>query len=125
MPDSEKQPMFFSISTLLTRNLHDVFGENVVDTFESLRTNEDDSIEDKIKALAEIICRAGKHPTAALFVLMGTLENSMEPETFANTAKHVAFTRCAELNLYGMVDAQIVMVEGELLGSNSAHPDGF
>jgi hypothetical protein len=32
----------------------------------------------------------------------------------ANTAKHVAFARCGESNLYGMVDAQIAIVEGEL-----------
>ena len=97
-------------------------GENIVDTFESLRTletNEDDSTEDKIKALAEIICRAGDESTAALFVLMGTLENSIDPETFANTAKQLAFTRCAELNLYGMVEAQIALVEGELFAGNA------
>jgi hypothetical protein len=84
----------------------------------TLETNEDDST-DKIKGLTEIICRAGDKPTAALFVLMGALENSTDPETLANTAKHVAFTRCAELNLYGMVDAQIALVEAELLRSNS------
>ena len=96
-------------------------GENIVDTFESLRTletNEDDSTDDKIKALAEIICRAGHEPAAALFVLMGTLENSTDPETFANTAKHFAFTRCAELNLYGIVDAQIAVLERDLLRSD-------
>ena len=95
-------------------------GENIVDTFESLRTletTEDDSTEDKIKALAEIICRAGDEPAAALFVFMGTIENSSDPETFANIAKHVAFTRCAQLNLYGIVDAQIAVVEDELLGN--------
>src|SRR5678815_2944717 len=44
-------------------------GENVVDTFESLRPplpNEDDSSLGKIEALAEIICRSGDEPTAAL-----------------------------------------------------------
>ena len=101
-------------------------GENIVDTFESLRTletNVDDSTEDKIKVLAEIICRAGDEPAAALLVLMGTLEGSIDPETSAKTAKHIAFTRCVELNLYGMVDAQIAMVEGELLGRLRPHPD--
>jgi len=94
-------------------------GENIVDTFESLRTpetSEDDLTQDKIRALAEIICRAGDEPTAALFVLMGTLENANDPDTFANIAKHVAFARCAELNIYGIVDAQIAAVEGELFG---------
>ena len=36
----------------------------------------------------------------------------------ANTAKHFAFTRCGELNLYGMVDAQIAVLESELLADN-------
>jgi hypothetical protein len=47
---------------------------------------------------------------------MSTLENSQHPKALANTAKHVAFTRCGELNLYGMVDAQIATVEGKVLG---------
>jgi len=46
---------------------------------------------------------------------MGTLQNSTEPEALAHAAKHFAFTRCGELNLYGMVDDQIAVVEGELL----------
>jgi hypothetical protein len=28
--------------------------------------------------------------------------------------KHLAFTRCGELNVNGMVDAQIAMLEGDL-----------
>lgn len=55
---------------------------------------------------------------AALFVLMGTLENSRDPKLLANTAKHFAFTRCSELNLYGMVDAQLPLVEDELLAED-------
>ena len=76
-------------------------------------TNEDDSRE-KIEALAEIICGAGDQSAAALFVLMGRLQNSADPKVLANTAKHFAFTRCGELNLFGMVDAQIAVVESEL-----------
>jgi len=45
-----------------------------------------------------------------MFVLMGTLQNSTHSKVLANTAKHFAFTRCSELNLYGMVDAQIAVV---------------
>ena len=48
-------------------------------------------------------------------VLMGILENSTHPKLLANTAKHFAFTRCSESNLYGMMDAQVAVVEGELL----------
>ena len=47
--------------------------------------------------------------------MMGMLENSTHPKVLANTAKHVAFTCCGESNLYGMVDAQTAVVEGELL----------
>jgi hypothetical protein len=48
-------------------------------------------------------------------VLMGTVENSTHPKLLVNTAKHFAFTRCGEANLYGMVGAQIATIEGELL----------
>jgi hypothetical protein len=43
------------------------------------------------------------------------MQNSTEPETIAHTVKHFAFTRCGEFNVFGMVDAQIAVVEGELL----------
>jgi len=92
-------------------------GEPIIDAVDfSLepRSPEDDSSEEKIDALAEIICRANDECAAALFVLMGTLENSTHPKLLANTAKHVAFARCGESNMFGMVDAQIAVVEGEL-----------
>ena len=82
------------------------------------QTNEDDSTREKIEALAEIICGAGDESAGALFVLMGTLENSTHPKVLAHTVKHFAFTRCGELNLFGMVDAQIAAIESELLTSN-------
>jgi hypothetical protein len=65
-----------------------------------------------------MICRAGDEPetkSAALLVLMATLENSKHPKALANSAKHLALTRCSELNLYGLVEAQVATVEGELL----------
>ena len=77
-------------------------------------TNEDDSSE-KIEALAEIICGAGSESAAALLVLMGTLQNSADPTALANTVKHFAFTRCGELNVFDMVDAQIAVLQSELL----------
>ena len=80
-------------------------GEPIIDTID----------KEKIEALAEIICRADEQSAAALFVLMSTLENSTSPQALANAAKHLAFTRCAESNVYGMVDAQIAAFEGELL----------
>ena len=92
-------------------------GERIIDTTEfaiESDTSEDDSYEEKVEALAEIICH-GCDAAAALFVLMGTLENSRDPKLFANTAKHFAFSRCSELNLYGIVDTQLAVVEAELL----------
>ena len=73
------------------------------------------SSEEKIEALTDLICRAGDEPSAALLVLLSTLENSTHPKALANTAKHLAFTRCGELNLYGMVDAQIAVLEDKLM----------
>jgi hypothetical protein len=100
-------------------------GEAIVDTLdfnETLETNNDDSNDERIEALTEIICRAGDEPetkSAALLVLMSTVENSPHPKALANTAKHLAFTRCGELNLFGMVDAQIAVAESELLAGNT------
>lgn len=98
-------------------------GENFVDTFESVRiaeAEEDDLTVTKIEALAEIICRASNEATAALFVLMGLLENYKYPNEVANMAKNFAFTYCTELNLYGMVDAQVAVFEAKVLANNAA-----
>ena len=97
-------------------------GESIIDTIDfsqTPETSEVDLSEDKIEALAGIICRAGDESAAALLVLMGMLENSMQPKVLANTMKHFAFAHCGELNLYGMVDAQIAVLEGELLAGNT------
>jgi hypothetical protein len=96
-------------------------GEAVVDSHGSEEPPEiydDDRDEEKIETLTEMICHAGDEPetrAAALLVLMATLENSAHPKALANAAKHVAFTRCGEFNLYGMIDAQIAVVEDKLL----------
>jgi hypothetical protein len=95
-------------------------GESIADTIDfsqTPETNNDDASEEKIDALAEMICRAGDEPhtkAAALLVLMATLENAAHPKALANTAKHLAFTHCGELNSYGIVDAQIAALEREL-----------
>ena len=97
-------------------------GEDVVETFESLRTPvpiEDESILRKVEALAEIISRSGDEPTAALFILMETLENSTDPRVSATRAKHVAFSHCGELHVYERIDAQLGELEGESLASNT------
>jgi len=96
-------------------------GETIVDTIDFLQTpatSEADSNEDKIRSLTEMICRASddaETKSAALLVLMATLENATHPKALANIAKHLAFARCGELNLNGMVDAQIAVLENELL----------
>ena len=98
-------------------------GERIIDTFElseTLKSDEDDGSQEKIETLVEIICRAGDQPAAALLVLMGTLENSTHPKVLANAAKHLTFTRCAELNLFGIVDAQLAAVESELLACDTS-----
>lgn len=100
-------------------------GESILGTVEFWEipdTNEDDSDDGKIQTLAEIICRAGDEPetkSAALFVLMGALEHSTDPKLLANSAKHFAFSRCADFNLNGMVDAQIEAIESNLLATKT------
>lgn len=100
-------------------------GEPIVDELEleeRHESNNDDSNAEKLEALTEIICRAGDEPetkSAALLVLMSKLENSSHPKALANTVKHLAFTRCGELNLYGMIDAQIAVAEDELFARNT------
>ena len=97
--------------------------ETVVDTTDvsqTAETNEADSSKEKIEALAEIICSAGDESASALLVLMGMLQNSSHPAAVANTAKHFAFTRCGELNVNGMVDAQIAALERELFAGDGA-----
>ena len=95
-------------------------GDAVVDMdFSEFSENSEDAARDeKIHTLAELICRAGDEPetkSAALLVLMATLENATHPKVLANAAKHFAFSRCGELNVCGMVDSQIAVLESELL----------
>jgi len=95
-------------------------GETLVDEAGFLKPSSTD--EEKIEALAELICRAGDEAgtkSAALLVLMSTLENASYPKALANLAKHFAFTRCGELNFKGVVEAQIAVFESELLADNT------
>jgi len=94
-----------------------------VDAGESIVHNAGDlegDNKEKVEALAEIICRAGDEPeskVAALLVLMATIENATDASALVNTAKLFAFTRCVELNCYGIVDTQIAALEKELLAN--------
>lgn len=97
-------------------------GETIIDAdgfLQTPETDEADSSEEKIQTLAEIICRAGDQSSAALLVLMATLENAAHPKAIANKVKHFAFTCCGELNLCSMVDAQVEVLERELFAANS------
>ena len=92
-------------------------GEPIIDN-SPWETSEEISTEEKLDRLAEMLCQVGGQPAikaAALLVLMSTLENSTDAKVPANHVKHVAFTRCGELNCYGMVDAQIAAIQSELL----------
>lgn len=94
-------------------------GEEVAQNLQELDTDEDDPSDEKIAALAELMCRRGDEAavkSAALVVLMSALENAKHPRALANTAKHVAFTRCSEFNFCGLIEAQIPVFEGEILG---------
>ena len=96
-------------------------GECIVDNIVAADAPEDESPEQKVEALAEMICQGDDHGTraAALLVLLAALENAGDSKSLANTAKHCAFTRCAEMNVYGMVDVQVAMLERELFTHNS------
>ena len=93
-------------------------GEPIIDDSHLLKPTATLSTEEKLERLAEMICDAGAQPetrSAALLVLMSTFESSTNPKVLANHIKHVAFSRCAGLNCYGMVDAQVAAIEDELL----------
>lgn len=100
-------------------------GETIIDGdgfLQTLAPDDDDASDERIEALAELICRAGDDPattSAALFVLMAMLENAAHPKALANAAKHFAFTCCGELNLCGMIDAQVAVLEHKLFAGNT------
>ena len=95
-------------------------GETLFDTVDFSKipdSGEYHSGDEKIEALVDMVCRAGDEPetkAAALLVLLAMIEASKHPKAVANTAKHLAFTHCCELNLFGMVQEQVATVEREL-----------
>ena len=96
-------------------------GEPIVDTLNFDEPPENNKDDEKIAALTEMICRAGDESevkAAALFVLMATIENSAHPKALANAAKYGAFIRCAEMNPYKLVDAQVEMMARELFADH-------
>ncbi|HXQ34330.1 MAG TPA: hypothetical protein VN843_09975 [Anaerolineales bacterium] len=97
-------------------------GETVLDNLNLDDTTEDDPSEEKLEALAEMICQGddGGTKAVALLVLLAALENADDPKSLAKTAKHYAFTRCGEMNVYGMIDVQVAILERELF-THSPH----
>ena len=77
------------------------------------------SNEEKLEALADIICSAGEESSAALLVLMAMVEGSTQPRELAHTTKHIAFTRCGEFNSFGIVDDQVALVQNKLFAQRS------
>src|SRR5215210_5697981 len=97
-------------------------GETIIDDLNFLQIEEEESVEEKVEILTEMICRTGEEPGAgsvALLVLMATLEDAAHPKVLANLAKHFAFTRCGELNVHDMVDAQVAAFARELFAGNA------
>jgi len=96
-------------------------GESVMVNIVATDTDDNEATERKVGVLAEMICQAHDPGTrsAALLVLMSALEDADDPKSLARNAKHYAFTRCGEMNIYGMVDAQTAALERELLAHNS------
>jgi hypothetical protein len=91
-------------------------GERISETLDFSQTPDsvEETSEEDINTLTETICRAGSDSSAALLVLMATLENSPNPRLLANAAKHVAFTRCSDLNFYRIIGAHIAQIDDEL-----------
>ena len=102
----------------LVRRVED--GEYIVDNIAG-DESENDSTEQRVEALAEMICEGDDHGTraVALLVLLAAVETADDSKSLAKTAKHCVFTRCSELNVFGMVDVQIAMLERELFTHNS------
>lgn len=104
-------------------------GESLFDNLDLSRTpstniNEELPTEEKVEALADILCRSSLGDdlatrSAALLVLIAAIESSPHPRELAAVAKQLAFTRCAELNVCGMVESQIAVLECELFAGHT------
>ena len=101
-------------------------GESLFDTVDLSQTfpNAELPTEEKVEALADIICRSSSGDdratrSAALLVLIAAIESSPHPRELAAVAKQLAFTHCAELNVCGMIESQIAMLECELFAGHA------
>jgi hypothetical protein len=90
---------------------------------QSVESNHDEPSENKIEILVDLICRPGDEPetkSAALVVLLSTLERAEEPAAVANSIKHVALAHCEELTFDDMVDARVAAFEDELFAGRTS-----
>ena len=102
-------------------------GESLLDTVDFSQRPATDfaddlSTEEKVEALADIICLHGDDPAtraAALLVLIAAIESSPHPRALATVAKQLAFTRCGEMNVCGMIESQIAVFECELFAGHA------
>ena len=102
-------------------------GDSVLETVDFSQTPSTDfaaemPVEEKVEALADIICLYGDDPgtrSAALLVLIAAIESSPHPRELAAVAKQLAFTRCGEMNVCGMVESQIAVFECELFAGDT------
>lgn len=90
----------------------------------STASNDDWPTEEKVEILAEIICRSGSGDdratrSAALLVLIAAIQSSPCPRELAAVVKQLAFTRCGEMNVCGMIESQIAVFETELLAGRT------
>ena len=88
--------------------------EAIADELKPFDTDEHEPSDDTLEALTDMICRGGEEALTALLVLMVTLENAKQPNAVVNSVKHLAFTRYGELNVNGMIEAQVALIEGRL-----------
>jgi hypothetical protein len=102
-------------------------GESLFDAMDhsqAFSTDEDLATEEKVEVLAEIICRSGSGDdrairSAALLVLIAVIESSPHPKELAAVAKQLVFSRCSEMNVCGMVESQIAVLECELFAGRT------
>jgi hypothetical protein len=104
-------------------------GESLLDTVDFSQTpstdfNYDWPMEEKVEVLTEIICHSGSGDdratrSAALLVLIASIESSPHPRELAAVAKQLAFTRCGEMNVCGMIESQTAVLEAELFAGRT------
>ena len=86
------------------------------------QTIENNGSRQLLETLVEMICGGGDDPgtrSAALLVLMATVQDADDPKSLAHAAKHLAFIQCGEFNAFGIVDAQVAMLGRELMPNHS------